>query len=80
VSYHKDKEVNHSIVELLDALCQWERNTGRRSTLILIPHTSDETIVLAQDGKPLTRLISDEHPAKYILDLALKERGKVDGE
>jgi hypothetical protein len=74
MSYHKDPEVNTCIIQLLDALCQWERNSGRRSTLLLIPHSPDENIVLAQDGKPLSGLISDEHPAKYILDIALKER------
>lgn len=53
MSYHKNEEINKLIIELLDALCTWERNSGRGSTLILIPHTPDERIVMAQDGKPV---------------------------
>lgn len=41
MSYHKNEEINKLIIELLDALCTWERNSGRGSTLILIPHTPD---------------------------------------
>jgi hypothetical protein len=37
----------------MDDLCEWERNSGRQSTLILIPHNSDEKIIVAMDGKPL---------------------------
>jgi hypothetical protein len=32
---HKDKEVQAALVRLLDALCTWERETGRESILIL---------------------------------------------
>ena len=32
---HPDEEVNHAIVQLNDALCTWERNTGRQSVLII---------------------------------------------
>jgi len=53
MSYHKDKEVNSAVSRLMDALCEWERGSGRRSTLLLIPHDRDERIVMAQDGKPL---------------------------
>ncbi len=52
MTYHKDKEVNDCLVKLMDALCTWERQTGRASTLILIPHEPDERLVLARDGKP----------------------------
>jgi len=51
--YHKDKECNQAIIRLLDCLCEWERNTGRGSTLFLIPHFASEPLVIAQDGKPL---------------------------
>ena len=32
---HPDKDVQAAIVHLCDALCTWERNTGRQSVLIL---------------------------------------------
>jgi len=32
---HPDKEVMAAIIRLSDALCQWERNTGRESVLII---------------------------------------------
>lgn len=75
MSYHKDKECNSAIIQLLDSLCQWERNTGRRSTLILIPHAVDESIVIAEDGKPLQIFsLSDEESARLTFKLALRER------
>lgn len=48
-----DKEVNSALIRLLDALCEWERNSGRRSHLFLIPEQPDERVVVAQDGKPV---------------------------
>ena len=32
---HPDPEVRQAIVRLNDALCTWERNTGRESVLII---------------------------------------------
>jgi len=74
MSYHKDPEVNQAINDLLAALCSWERQTGRRSTLILIPHFSDEHVVKALDGKPLPEFPENEYPAKRMIELALRER------
>ena len=51
MSYHMDKEVNEAMIRLLDALCMFERNSGRRSTLIFIPHNTDGEILIAQDWK-----------------------------
>ena len=53
MSYHRDSEVNHALVHLMDALCTWERVTGRGSKLLLIPDEKDEEIVFAVDGKPI---------------------------
>ena len=78
MSYHKDRECNQALIHLMDALCEWERNAGRRSTLILIPHCRDENIVLAQDGKPLSGLIDDEHPLRFLVDAALGDRLPLD--
>lgn len=74
MSYHKDKEVNSALIRLLDALCEWERNSGRRSTLILIPHCEDERLVIAQDGKPFPESDTTTYTAKMIFELALKDR------
>jgi hypothetical protein len=32
---HPDKEVRQALIRLNDALCTWERNTGRQSILII---------------------------------------------
>jgi len=59
--WHKDPDVEQALIRLNDALCSWERATGRESTLLLIPHNSDEKIVISQSGKPLP-LDSDLEP------------------
>ncbi len=74
MAHHIDPECNKAMIRLLDVLCTWERNTGKRSTLIFVPHTPDEHIVLAQDGKPLS--VSPGMGPKEILDIALRERGQ----
>lgn len=74
MSYHKDPECNSAIIRLLDALCSWERSTGRRSTLLLIPHNADERTVIAQDGKPIPSMKATCMHA-ILLDIALRDRG-----
>lgn len=73
MSYHMDREVDAALIRLLDALCEWERNSGRHSTLILIPHCSDEKTVIAQDGKPIPEN-SLYHQPNRILEMALRDR------
>lgn len=51
--YHMDADVEKAMVALADALCIWERNTGRESTLILVPHLPDEQLVMLENGKPM---------------------------
>ncbi len=51
--WHKNSECEQALIKLNDALCSWERDTGRESTLILVPDSSDESIVMSQSGKPL---------------------------
>jgi uncharacterized protein YjiS (DUF1127 family) len=78
MSYHMDKESNITLIRLLDALCMWERETGRRNTLILIPHNPDEEIVLAQDGKPVPTTVGIRPTlTRQLVDLALKERDRL---
>ena len=47
---HPDKDVQAAIVRLSDALCSWERNTGRESVLIL--REQGEFCYRAVSGKP----------------------------
>lgn len=46
---HPNPEVRQALIRLSDALCSWERNTGRRSVLIL---KEEGFIYRALDGKP----------------------------
>lgn len=73
-TWHKDSDVEQALIHLNDALCSWERATGRESTLILIPHNPDEKIVISQSGKPLP-LDSDLEP-ELMLANALTARSK----
>lgn len=47
---HPDPEVDAVLIRLLDTLYTWERNTGRRSALVLREHGG--YVVRAVDGKP----------------------------
>ncbi|PIP23734.1 MAG: hypothetical protein COX90_02095 [Candidatus Nealsonbacteria bacterium CG_4_10_14_0_2_um_filter_38_17] len=47
---HPDPEVRQALVRLTDALCTWERNTGRESVLIL--REVDGFVYRAVNGKP----------------------------
>jgi len=72
--YHMDKETSTIILQLLDRLCEWERDTGRRSTLILIPEAKDEDIILALDGKPIFDNIKTDLDIEMIFKDSLKRR------
>lgn len=68
--FHKDKKIHNALTQLFDELCQHERDTSRRSTVIIIPHDLDMgDIIIAQDGKPTT--LCDVNTAVHI---ALEER------
>ena len=59
IQEHKDKEVQAALVRLLDALCTWERATGRRSLLIL---KEDDYCCRADSGKcVIPEDLSDEY-------------------
>lgn len=73
--WHMDDEIDRTIIRLIDALCAWERNTGRRSHLLLVPESDDEKIIYAMDGKPVSHT-----PFELAMDLDLiksliQERG-----
>lgn len=86
MSYHMDRECNEAIVKLLDALCSWERDSRRGSTLILIPHYADEKLVVAEDGKPVSynetgfplEYIINDAVVKFVFESALRLRAKTE--
>ena len=47
---HPDPEVRAAIIRLSDALCQWERSTGRESVLII--REQGGFVYRAVSGKP----------------------------
>ena len=54
---HLDQEVDKALIRLCDALCSWERATGRESVLILREQGGFQ--FRAQSGKPLARTQDD---------------------
>ena len=76
--WHIDQGCESALVRLNDALCSFERATGREYTLILVPETPDERIHMSQSGKPLPPNFSmspEEILAIAMWRRAEKERG-----
>lgn len=48
---HPDEEVRRTLIRLCDALCSWERSTGRQNLLVLIEQPDYDFI--ADCGKPI---------------------------
>jgi len=72
--HHRNPEVNQAFTQLLDHLTEDERRTGIESTLVFVPHTPGESVVMAQSGKPIS-----EQPfmgPQEILGIAVSERDK----
>ena len=72
----RSTEMERALIELNDRICSWERDTGRKYTLILIPHQSDDLLQVSQDGKPLREWIGIT--LQRIVDIAISERGVKD--
>lgn len=56
---HPSPDVRAAAIRLLDALCMWERNTGRHNIVIIKDTIGCETRTL--DGAPVPPEVSDEH-------------------
>lgn len=54
---HLDHDVQRALIRLCDALCQWERSTGRTSLLVLIEQDRERPMsrfeFVADCGKPI---------------------------
>jgi len=72
IARHKNADCERALVGLRDGLCEWERTTGRQSTLILIPHNTDEQIIVAVNGKPA--LAETPEDLAVILANAMRDR------
>jgi len=71
-TWHIDQNCELALVRLNDALCSFERMTGREYTLVLVPESPDEKIHMSQSGKPLPEDF-DMSPEE-ILAMAMKKR------
>jgi hypothetical protein len=71
-TWHIDNDCESALTKLNDALCSFERATGREYTLILVPESPDEKVHISQSGKPLPPDF-DMSPEE-ILAMAIKRR------
>jgi hypothetical protein len=60
---HPDDDVRQAIVRLCDALCTWERSTGRESVLII---REEGFCIRAVSGKPD---VPDDVPDEQLLSM-----------
>ncbi len=75
MAYHENSQVADALVYIMDALSDWESNTGGKSTLVFIPHDDKNSIVMLQDGTPLLPEDTKVTPEEIIV-LAMQERNK----
>ena len=77
--WHPDPKCDEAIVLLLDALCTWERSTGRESLLVLIPVEQEEQVIVADSGKPITCSVSTNEMIRKRVEeaLAIHDNPKV---
>lgn len=52
---HPDEDVRRALIRLCDALCTWERSTGRQNLLVVIEqdHENGRFEFIADCGKPI---------------------------
>lgn len=73
-NWHIDEDCDAAFIRLNDALCSFERSTGRGYVLMLIPENNDEKIQISLNGKSLPADLKAD-PEK-ILQTALAHRKK----
>lgn len=73
MSLLQSRRCDAALTRLNDELCSYERSTGREYALIIVPHSSDEKVVITLSGKPLS---PSAHPIspQEVLDFALRAR------
>jgi len=70
---HPSEEVTAALIRLNDALCQWERNTGQESILILRQANWGHRSI---NGKPLTGISVSEITDQQMLDMLGRNSGQ----
>jgi len=61
---HPDEDVQQAIIRLNDALCSWERATGRQNLLVVIEQGGYEFV--ADCGKPLNHRDLHQTPEEFV--------------
>jgi len=62
---HADKEVQAAIVRLADAMCTWERATGRENVIII---REGDFVFRAMSGKPnVPEDVTDEQLVRLVM-------------
>ncbi len=68
------EDILYALVVLNDLLCERERATGLHYTLVMMPHSADEYVHVAVDGKPVSGEIVT---AERAIELARAERDEL---
>jgi len=70
-----DADCDLALTRLNDALCTFERDTGRQYLLVLIPEQPDEEVHVSQSGKPVDMKSVTYQEVKMFVGNALDRRG-----
>jgi len=73
--WHIDEDCERALTQLNDALCTFERGTGRQYLLVLIPEQPDEGVHVSQGGKPMAMKSVTYQEIKMFVANALGRRG-----
>ena len=80
---HINANCERALINLNDKICAFERGSGREYTFILIPHQSEEEVVISQSGKPISGMYergSSTISPEEALNLAMGARGLTQAE
>jgi len=73
MQFHNDKDVNHALEALLALLEFWQEFMQRSTTVLVVPHFSEEPIVLWVSTAP--KVIWSDGKPQEILSAAMEEHG-----
>lgn len=76
--WHESDEIEGAFIRLLDALCNWERSTGRDSLLVFVPVEGDERVIVAIGGKPHDISHDSQESITDVVQSALRSHGDPD--
>ena len=68
---HPSKDVRSAAIRLLDALCMWERTTGRHNLVIIKDSVGCE--YRSMDGAPMPDGVGDHHMLEAFENLVKEE-------